>query len=295
MADDTLTLTIVVLGIVMSVVTWFELRYLRKSSKVRRDRALKRGQELPDEAHNALVTTRAIVASLADRSHIRSEEVDSLMREAQQAYGRKNYRVTVELTKKAKDRLMALKAKQAAQGDLAKLDAAPTAASEEPTTKELLQKDFPANYVPSRFAISMAETSIESGAGAGRDVTLARSLLDSAKARFDAKDYAAALSVARLAEKSARGEAVAAPAPSTSSPATPAAQPAMPAPGAAKPPAGAVPLGSVCPSCGAPMKADDTFCRKCGTKVVATSCPTCGASLLPDDLFCRKCGTRLQR
>ncbi len=296
MADMTTTVVAVVLVFVMIAVTWLELRVLRKKSKARRERSDRRPQELQDEAHNALITTRAIASTMAERSGIRSDEVDGMLQEAQTAYSRRNYRVSLDLTSKAKDRLVALKGAQTTQGDAAKLEALGSAPeSEEPTTKEVLAKQYPPNLVQSKFSISVAEASIESAEAAGRDVVTARSLLVSARSRFDAQDYGAALSIARQADKSARGEPTAVSAPSAPSPAAPeATRPAPEAP-EVKPAAVAVPVGSACPSCGAPMKPDDAFCRKCGTRAVLTNCPTCGASLLADDAFCRKCGTRLQR
>ncbi len=293
MADTTTNIIVVVLVIVMIIVTWLELRVMRRKSKSRKQRLANRPEELRDEAHNALVTTRAIASTVSERGGIQSDEVDSLLREAQMAYNRRNYRVALDLTKRAKDRLVSLRADQATRGDLAKLESASAdAADEEPTTKERLQKEYPPNLAQSRFAISVAEATIESGATAGRDVTQARALLAAAHSRYDAQDYSAALSVARQAEKSAKGEPVALTTPASAASSSPAAA-APSAPEAPRP--AAVAPGTVCPSCGAPIKPDDAFCRKCGTRVVLTSCPNCGASLLADDAFCRKCGTRIQR
>ncbi len=281
---DPTTIGVAALGIVLTVLTYLELKYLRKSARAKRVRAGKRAAELPDDAHNALITTKAIVSTV-DRGGIRSEEVDQLMRDAQMAYDRRNYRVTIELTTQARNRLMALKGAQAAKGDLAKLEAMP-ATAEQPTTKEVLQKEYAPNLVQARFAMSVAESSIEQGKGNGRDVSRAELLLSTAKSRFDAQDYSGALSVARQAEKSARGETVEVTA------ATP-----PPAPSASAVPTAPVATTgkSACPSCGAPLKADDAFCRRCGTKVLLTACPNCGAELLADDIFCRKCGTRTER
>ncbi len=293
MADTTTTTIAVVLVFVMIVVTWLELRVLRKKSRARRERNERRPEELQDEAHNAIITTRAIASTMAERSGIQSEEVDSMLREAQMAYNRRTYRVSLDVTQRAKERLVALKAAQTARGDAGKLESLSSGtASDEPTTKEVLQKQFPPNLVPSKFAISVAEATVEQAAASGRDVTAAQSLLTAARSRFDAQDYGAALSVARQAEKSAKGEAVGVPAPPASTGTAPDAAPSQPA---SRPTVAAVPVGSACPSCGASMKPEDTFCRKCGAKVVLSNCPSCGASLLPDDVFCRKCGTRLQR
>lgn len=292
MADDTTTIIIVVLVFVMIVITWFELRVMRRRSKSKTKRLAARPQELEDEAHNALLTTRAIASTMAERGGVHAEDLDSLLREAQMAYNRHNYRVTLDLTKRIKDRLMNLRSQQAARGDLAQLESMPAdSGSDETTTKELLQKEYPPNLVQSKFAISIAESSIETGIASGHDVVRARGLLVSAKARFDAKDFSGALSVARQAERSAKGESVAALAPPAS-----ALAPVPPSPVTASPPAAspaAVPVGSACPSCGAPVKPDDAFCRKCGTRVVLANCPNCGAALLADDAFCRKCGTRI--
>ncbi len=276
MADalDTPTIAILVVAILVAVLTFFELRFLRKSSKARRIRAARRLENLSDDAHNALLTTKAIQSALA-RGGVRSEEADALIREAQMAQDRRNYRVVLELTTKAKERLMAAKAAQAAKGDLQKLESA-VQDSDELTTKEMLQKEFPPNLAQSKFAMSLAESAIDSGRSVGRDVSQAEALLAGARARFDAKDYTGALAAARLAQRSAEGQAVEMPAPSR-----PTGEPV------------AVPLGATCPTCGTSLREDDTFCRKCGTKVGPRPCPSCGADLLADDLFCRKCGARV--
>ncbi|MEK6986569.1 MAG: hypothetical protein AABX97_00560, partial [Candidatus Thermoplasmatota archaeon] len=61
---DTTTIVVIVAVIVLAVLTYFELKYLRKSSHGRRIRTRKRDGELPDEAHNVLLTTKAIVATV---------------------------------------------------------------------------------------------------------------------------------------------------------------------------------------------------------------------------------------
>ena len=50
---------------------------------------------------------------------------------------------------------------------------------------------------------------------------------------------------------------------------------------------------SPCTQCGAPVEADDTFCIRCGTRVVA-KCPECGQDVERTDAFCPNCGHHLE-
>src|SRR3989442_12291696 len=112
----------------------------------------------------------------------------------------------MDLTAKAKASLLALKAAQASKGDLAKLDRLSLGGStDEMTTKEMLQKEIPPNMLQSKFSIEVAGTAVELGRLNGRDVSQATQLLEAAKTRFDAKDYASALTVARQAKRPAAG------------------------------------------------------------------------------------------
>ena len=273
MADDAVTVAVVLLLVSLGIATFLETRYLRKKMKNRRVRTAKRDDELQDNAHNAIITTKAIVSSL-QRQGIRSEEAEAWMQEAQTANARHNYRVAMDLTAKAKDRLLALKAAQASKGDLAKLDRFSGGGStDEMTTKEMLQKEIPPNMLQSKFSIEVAGTAVEQGRLSGRDVSQATQLLESAKTRFDAKDYASALTIARQSKRAAAGEKV-------DVSITPAAPQSPPQPS-----------GRECPTCGASLAEDDMFCRKCGARLAPAACSSCGASLLSDDAYCPKCGT----
>src|SRR3990170_3124221 len=271
MADglaDPFTIAMILMVVAILVIAFLEMKYVRKSMRARRVRAAKRVDEMPDQAHNALITTKAIASTL-ERGGIQSEEILSLLREAQMAYDRRNYRVVLDLTSQAKDRMLALKARQSAKGDLGKLEgiAAPEG-TEETTTKELLQKEFPPNFAQARFTIEIARFAVDRAKADGRDLAEADRLLAQAQSRFDARDYTGALSVARQAQRVAEGVA-----PSRT-----------PAPQVAAPPAGTTTAATlVCVSCGTALRPDDVFCRKCGTKVESPTCSTCGASLLPDD------------
>lgn len=277
MADDAVTVAVVLLLVSLGIATFLETRYLRKKMKNRRVRTAKHDNEIQDNAHNAIITTKAIMSSL-QRQGIRSEEADAWLQEAQTANARHNYRVAMDLTAKAKERLLALKAAQASKGDLAKLDRLSAGGStDEMTTKEMLQKEIPPNMLQSKFSIEVAGTAVEQGRLTGRDVTQATELLEAAKTRFDAKDYTAALSIARQSKRAAAGEHIDMSVPVPASPSTSAS------------------AGRPCPSCGASLAADDMFCRKCGKRVEPAACASCGASLLPDDAFCPKCGAPVPR
>lgn len=245
---DQILLAVVLVIIAIVVIAFFELKYMRKSMHKRRARAAKRIDDLPDDAYNSLVTTKAILASM-DRGGLHSEEAAVMLRDAKTAYDRGNYRVTLDLTSQAKERLMVLKARQKSEGDASKLETLGSPGLETlSTTKEVLQKEYPANYLQSKFSMELATGSIEAGRSSGRDVNQAVQLLDSAHARFDAEDYDGALAAARLADRSARGEAV-----EVTLPATSAASTNSPSP--------------TCASCGAQLQPDDIFCRKCGSRV----------------------------
>src|SRR5439155_1746058 len=68
MADpvtDPTTIAVVLVGVALVIaVGFFEMRFLRKKMKTRRIREAKKDTELLDEAHNAVVTTKAIAATL---------------------------------------------------------------------------------------------------------------------------------------------------------------------------------------------------------------------------------------
>lgn len=42
------------------------------------------------------------------------------------------------------------------------------------------------------------------------------------------------------------------------------------------------------------MKADAMFCPNCGAKQEKPKCPSCGAPVSENDSFCNNCGTKLK-
>ncbi len=280
MADpvtDPTTIAVVLVGVALVIaVGFFEMRFLRKKMKTRRIREAKKDTELLDEAHNAVVTTKAIAATL-ERQGIRSPEVNEWIREAETAAGRRNYRVAKDLAGKAKDRLLVLKSEVASKGEVAKLEQLSAVRGDQTTTKERLHKEVAPNFPQSKFSIELAEGALATARAGGRDVAQATELFEAAKARFEAEDYDGALTMARLSKRASEGKKVEVPA---------ARGPA---------PVAVITEGRSCPTCNAPLKEDDVFCRKCGTRLVPLECASCGEALLADDEFCAKCGARVSR
>lgn len=274
---DDIVLTVAVIAIILVAVTVLELRYLRRVMRRRRERLLE-GQELPDRAHNAILTTRAIYGAL-QRDGMTSAQVEGLIGEARMAFSGRNYRTAIDLTERAKGVMKAEKLRHQRMGDAAKLDRS-SPGEEEPTTKEVLQKELPPNYAQSKFSISLAVDRIRAAEEEGRDVTEASRFLETARARFDVEDFTAALAHAILSRKAADGEPTEAEEPPEPGPTVRTAERAIPPPTA-----------RTCTSCGAELLRDDTFCRKCGVKVEpAADCPQCGAPRAEGGAFCRRCG-----
>jgi len=265
--------TIVIVGMViaLSVLLLFELRFMRGRRRRREAKA-----NLPDQAHNALLTTKAIGAALA-RGGVRSPQAEELIGEADAAYRERNYRVALELADRAKEVLRIAKLRQQKRGDVAKLEEIATkqAASTDVTEKERLMKELPPNYMQSKFSMGLAGDDIAAAKARGQSTAEAERFLSDAQTSFDGQDYEMALKHAVRARR-----ALESPAPG----AAPAVPPAAPAPTAAN--------ARACASCGAPVAADDTFCRKCGVAVPKPrTCASCRAPVADDDAFCRKCGT----
>src|SRR2546426_1333489 len=230
---------------VLSVVGLLELRYLRNRRKRREPL-----EELPDRAHNAILTTKAIAEALG-RGGVRSPEADDLLREAESAGRERNYRVAIDLAERAKGILRTAKKRQQQAGDLAKvgdIGKGKSGASDEMTSEERLTKEMPPNFVPSRFTINLAHDDIAAAKARGQDTSPAERHLADAQAMFDGADYDGALRGAVRARRSLE-------------------------PNASEPPSQTAPAGTStakarsCASCGAVLGATDTFCRTCGVKV----------------------------
>lgn len=267
--ETTQFVLILVMAIVLAVVAFFELRVLRSRRKGRSKNA-----DLPDQAHNAVITSRAILQSLGRRG-ITSAEADDNLRQAEMALRNRKHRVALEYAENVKTILKKAKKDDETRGDIRKLDdlAAKPGVSDEGTSKEKLQKELPPNYAAAKFTLRVAREEIEAAKTAGRDVGALEASVAAAQAAFDAEDYSTALRDATRVRRELEGPTEVdveepAPAPET-------------APSARK-----------CTNCGAEIPDDDAFCRKCGAKAPQRRvCGSCGRDVASDDAFCRGCGT----
>jgi len=271
--------------IVLAGVAYLEIRMIRSRRRKREARG-----EVPDRAHNALLSVKAIAEALG-HGGVRSVEADDLILEAETALKNRNYRVALDLSDRAKGLLRTEKARHQAKGDLSKLETTGPSRDSEPTTKEKLTKDLPPNYMQAKFSMNLAHDEIDAARSRGQDVTEAQRMLGEAQATFDAKDYTAALGQASRARRSLEVTTTVSPPQGTTKVSPPiAATPPAPAPT----PSVSTSRTRPCPNCSAAVAVEDTFCRTCGAKVpFARTCPSCGTEVASDDAFCRKCGTKV--
>ncbi len=279
MADEIWTpviITIILLIVALALlilIPYLVFKYLgRRRSKI--DKI----DDTKDQAYNALITTRAIMSNM-ERSGVRSDQAKNLLRQAEEARAGGDHAAVIELAESARNVLIKEKQRQKQIGDMAKLsDTRQTKQEQEPTTKEKLEKEVPKNYIQAKFMLSVVQRTIEDSQGQERDVTEAARFLALARKSFDEKDYDSSLKYGVQAKKMTEEVIIEIKPGETTIPATLTVE--------------ATP--SSCVSCGTPIKAGDTFCRKCGVKIEVLDCPSCGTRPREGDTFCRKCGVTLR-
>ncbi len=281
--EESFTIGIAVIGLIMVIIIIAEVLWIRNRRLKRRlsTGTVKRGKySLRDDAHNALVTGRAIARTL-ERSGASMSGAWSQLEEAQLAFDRGNYRVCIEIVDRAKDTMKSSRLAQERKGDLAKLESsAPSSqAEDEVLTKEYIAKELPENFVQAKFSLNLARDHMEECRKKAMDTEAAALVLSDAEKAFDEKDYTTALKLA-IRCKNLLGDAE----------------------GGLEiiPPDEEVieiteeQLKNRCEGCGELLVEGDSFCRKCGSKIPkARKCEKCNKVANVDDKFCRGCGSEL--
>jgi hypothetical protein len=273
--------TLIVVGAVgLLIVVVAEVLWMRKRRLTKRMASGGTASKSPlqDDAHNALITGRAIARTL-ERGGTSMTAILSQLDEAKMAYDRGNYRVCSDIVEKAKDSMKAARLKREKKGDLAKLDSSPPPAEDEMLTKEYITKELPENFVQAKFSISLARDHMEDCRLRALDTEAAALVLQDAENAFEGEDYSTALKLAvrcknLLPTEEGSLDAI--------------------------PPEEEVieiteeQLKNRCTGCGEFFVEGDDFCRKCGSKIPkAIECEKCGKDADIDDKFCRGCGTEL--
>lgn len=277
MADEILVMAVAisVIFIVVLVGEFLWLRNRRLKKRMFTGVPVKK-ESLQDDAHNAIITGRAIARTL-ERGGTSMTAIMSQLDDAKMAYDGGNYRVCIDIVERAKDSMKAARLTREKEGDLAKLDSSPPPAEDEMLTKEYITKELPENFVQAKFSINLAKDHMEDCRKRAIDTEAAALVLQDAENAFESEDYSTALKLAvrcknLLPTEEGSLEAI--------------------------PPEEEVieiteeQLKNRCTGCGEFFVEGDGFCRKCGSKIPkAAECEKCGKVADIDDKFCRGCGT----
>ncbi len=261
---DTNQVFLIVLLIVLAVVVFFELRFMRSRNKDHIQMIVDK-----DDAYNAIMTAKAIASSLKQRGRDTKEAEEVIIR-AEASYKRNSFITARDTAVKAKDLLMNSPILEAA----APAKAAEAAPEEEHRTVHEVKKLEP-NLLESRFIIHACQGDLEAAERAGKDTTKAKEILASAERSFEERRYDEALCEGQKARRLLCDD--------SSSQAPPKDAVIVKVPKTER----------RCEKCSAVVGQDDAFCRKCGEPIVhRRNCPHCRAEMEDGDLFCPKCGRR---
>ncbi len=193
MADPTMDIVIAGLTVALSAAALVEIRFLR----VRRSQRTPKDDFLPDKAHNALVTTRTISQSLAERGIV-SPAAEDLLAEAETASGRGNYRVALDTLDRARGILLQETRRHESVAAPVKSpgESTPTAAE---GVRGSPVKGAGDRRLQASFAIASGRRALEArGPGAAGGAAQALAAADRA---FEAGDFDGALAAAQKARK----------------------------------------------------------------------------------------------
>jgi ribosomal protein L40E len=276
MANEDSIVYIAVLTVVLAVVVYFELRFLRR----KRDRNIDE-DIAEDSAFNHILAAKAASESIS-RQGKDTSRADALLLRAEGEFKSGDYRKADETVNAAKDSLAQAREKLLATAAVSEAEDQTDGATNQESVHAV--KKLPKDYLEAKFMISKAGDDIASAQREGRDVVEATKMLDEARAAFEADDYTLALKKSINSQKWIGQKLPEAPVPEEAPKTIIAEKPHYLEPAAE----------SKC-ACGNALSTDDNFCRRCGAKVPRPyDCPGCGDRVEPDDQFCRRCGRTLK-
>ncbi len=251
-----------------------------------------------EDVQGSIATARTMLKLLEQRG-VNITKAEALVIQAEMAMDARLYSKADDYLKEAKEE--ALRANKAHEDGTDILNAPPPSGKEEDSPKKVFD-EFPPYYLQAKFEMKRAGDSIDTAEREGRDTEEAKGFLNEAKGHFDTEGYEKAFSMAVKARKSAEGESVEyirviededteEDAVEERIEVSLSKNLEVEAKDAIACVAEKLTV-SVCPNCGAEVKDEDVFCRKCGFKLLF--CPNCGASVEEEDIFCAKCGYRVK-
>lgn len=284
----------IILMMLMIIIVTIELIYIlwRRRTKVAEMRLIRRekGESLAEKAHNMIITTESISATLANQG-VGTFEANGILKEAKGFNSRGDYSSAIERAEAAKLALLRAKREgsmsavnepRASDLPLTKDDSVDLRSRSEPEslpepmhTENVGLDKLPKNFMQAKFMLSTIRDQLKQ-----KDIDdgEAHSLFQKAEGYFDNEEYSKALSTAIKAERLLDSETL-----------------DLIAEEEKKEDVEEVIVEDlVCPGCETEVTNDDAFCRKCGEKLeFQTVCPGCDADIAPGDQFCRKCGQDL--
>ncbi|NYT11580.1 MAG: zinc-ribbon domain-containing protein [Methanomassiliicoccales archaeon] len=306
MEIDTTLRVIILVGLLigLSLLIYFELRYMRRRRNPKIDMQL-----VKDEAYNSIVTAKAVAKVLNERKRDISK-AERLIFKAENAYSRGEYNNSKQLALEAKRELERSKVSEEETEEntfdkiLSKRSDADQG-EEEMENKTLFEEEkrLPENYLQSKFMIKNVERELERAVSAGKNAGNAMEFLEGARRHFDSGNYTEALKLACRADRCFTytdtgfidGMKVAKKDDAAGTEVTEENnEEATVEDSIIEESVMEAVKETICIECGSFVEEDDVFCGKCGSKVVKErKCPKCGALASEDDRFCRKCGTQL--
>ncbi len=254
---------LIVLFVLLAVVIYFELRFMRSRNKDHIQRAMEK-----DEVYNSIANAKAIASALRGRGRD-TKEAEQTINLAEGAYHRNNFTSAKGLAMKAREMLMNAPLIEMAPP----APEAPAPAEERRTVHEI--KKLEPNMMESRFLIRACRDRMEERSAAGHNVSEAEEHLRNAERCFEEKRYDEALREGVRTRKLLDGEPVEAERPKDIT-------------------LERLPPEKRCRKCSTLIQPGDMFCRKCGEPATGRNCEGCNAELDEGDLFCPKCGRRVR-